>query len=87
MNRAKLVADEKNVKAFFLEAKLLASLRHPHIIGFLWGYMSGPFLIAMELCENGSLGDRIRGKIRLLHSPPFSMAVAVTYAYVTLLMV
>ena len=63
LNRKLAVVEEKHVKAFFLEAKLLANLRHPHIVSFQWGYMSGPFLLAMELCKNGSLGDRIGGKI------------------------
>ena len=60
--RIKAMSGEKHVRAFFLEAKTLAGIRHPHIIGFMWGYMSGPFLFATELCKNGALGALIGGE-------------------------
>jgi serine/threonine protein kinase len=55
-----LVDDEKFLRRFRQEAKLLASLRHPHIVHFLdFDQFGTQLCLVMEYLEGGSLSNRL----------------------------
>lgn len=61
---AHLVSDEKSLRRFRVEAKLVAKLQHPNIVRIhSFEVVDGAPLIEMEYVEGGSLFDRLHGEV------------------------
>jgi len=62
-----LSADEAALQRFRREARAVARLKHPHVVvAYDFGRTAcGEAFLAMELCEGGSLADRLREQGRL----------------------
>jgi len=72
-------ADERRISAFEEEARLTASLSHPHVVRVLTtGRAFGRFYIAMELVSGGHFEHQIRerGKIPEAEMLPLAIEVA-----------
>lgn len=72
-------ADERRIAAFEEEARLTASLSHPHVVRvFTTGRAYGRFYIAMEMVPGGHLEQRIHdlGKIPEAEMLPLAIEVA-----------
>ena len=82
-----LATDESFLKRFRAEARSVASLNHPHVLGvFDWGDdADGPYLV-MEYLGGGSLRDLLDRGVRLTHSQAASLGTEVAqglaYAHV-----
>ncbi len=73
-----LAADPERIARFAREAKILASLNHPHIAA-IYGFeeASGIRALVMELVEGPTLADRItQGPIPIDHALPIAAQIA-----------
>jgi serine/threonine protein kinase len=71
-------ADERRISAFEEEARLTASLSHPHVVRVLTtGRAFGRFYIAMELVSGGHFEHQIRERGKIPEAEMLPMAIEV----------
>jgi len=74
-----LQTNEKMVKRFIDEARLMATLHHPNVVLLLGACTQPPNLcIVMEYCSHGSLHDFLRGEHE--HGIPITMSLILRFA-------